>query len=529
MMHQISSFPISFAVFSNAGKVAEHEEVLPFPPLAQLRKEVTQWWDLIRDTDDPVIADLRFSLWRLLFSLQLTLLPYDHIALVLTDQLTAIRNLADQTPEVRERLATLDSLVPYLQTHPENPKRARLLELLDEISTDEPVVGLVTGLTRWPLHGSDIDLDGREEFVAPIPSRAVLMSRTFDHIIVPGTSRYCPFQTELFHASRTSNLTMIRFDSEAAHRPRRPTLPRGPSKNVGPRPLAGLIPQQHGGPDTTILDTLVDNGFWTALRRASSSRGESEEPASPDRQHLVRARLVLFANGYWMNLREDRRIIEISRWVDGLEESQSLRGFPRRKVSELEDGHLIVLRTMGSGDYLVDVADGLLKADGLADLRRSSTDWKATLEMALRQHGTGEVARRLRSLGHRISTSSYLWTWTTNHVMRPESEDLFVDLIRVLSSLGYSLGNVDAEQAAIVRWVGMGRVIRYHYRAGAVIRRSLLKRLRSLIAVGCHIETEYQLALEGVDAGELSVLRIAAVDAEAALVPYGTTGTLEKL
>ena len=525
-----SAFAVSNAIFSNAERVAEHEDVLMFPPLVELRKEVKQWWGLIQGAEDPGIADLRSLLWRLLLSLQLTLRPFDHPALVLADQLEGIRHLAGQVPEVRDRVPKLNSLVLHLYRNPHNPKRDRLLGLLQELFAEGIIrVGIVTALTRWPLPGSGADLEGREQFVVPIPSRSVLMSRIFDYIIVPGSSRYCPFQAEIFNASRTADLRVIRFDSETAHRPRRPALPRGPSMNVQPPTKPRRDLQNQDGPDTSILDTQIDAGFWTALRRASRGLEEHVEPESPDRQHLVRARLVLFANGHWMNLREDQKVIEISQWVDGLEEPQSLRRFPRRQVSELQEGHLIVLRTMGSGDYLLDVADGLLKAHGLADLRRSSTDWKAALEMALRQHGTGGMARRLRSLGHPVNSSSYLWTWTTNHVMRPESQSLFVDLVRVLSSLGYSLDNLDPEEAAIERWVGMGQVIRYHYKAGAVIRRSLLKRLRSLIAAGCHIDTEYQLALEGVAAGEMSVLRIAAVDTESALVPYATTGTLRQL
>jgi hypothetical protein len=76
-------------------------------------------------------------------------------------------------------------------------------------------------------------------------------------------------------------------------------------------------------------------------------------------------------------------------------------------------------------------------------------------------------------------------------------------------------------------WRTMKLLVRYHVAAGQEIRRALLAQLRELIAQHVVVTAAWNLELPGVDAGQLSVLRVESVAPAPTLVPYTEVGHLQ--
>lgn len=427
---------------------------------------------------------------------------------------------------MRDRVGILGEKLRALLQQPENPKRAATHALLQQTRETEGGLGLVTAITRGTIPGWSDKLRAQVREIAPqcrfIGSARRLYATPWNQILLVSGSHLCPLIYDLHQCSRTARLDLVTYSSESLASPDRRSLPDGSGmltrKSRRPAPT-GRSPARRG----SAIDDRGQAAVWQVMRRAAL--GGSGHPIC-SRTFLVDARLVLLANNMQVLLREASKVIELS----ALDSQRSVPGvvtrFPRRPVADLADGDLIVLRTSGSGDYLVDAADALMKKDGKGDLREKALDWKPVLRSALEDHGADELARRLAARNHRVGRPPYIWMWTTDLVIRPKSEALFYELMAILDDLGYQSRHGHLLRMIESRWKAMKEIIMYHQRAGSSIRHALLRRLREVMEEGTVFEDEYRLTLDDLDAGELAVFRVAAIDTETMPVPYHQVGIL---
>jgi hypothetical protein len=200
------------------------------------------------------------------------------------------------------------------------------------------------------------------------------------------------------------------------------------------------------------------------------------------------------------------------------------RRFPRRLVNQLSVGDLIVLRTSGSGDYLIDVAKALMEKNGKSNLYNTALSWKKMLKCGLNNYGSDYIASRLAKKGYKINGHKYIWMWTTNLVIRPQSQSLFYELIGILEELDCSEDFTNPLSMVDDWWKEMKEIIRYHMLAGREIRKSLLSRLSEMVKQGVMITDKYSLTLPGVNAGEMAVFRVNGIDSKTIDLPYYHTG-----
>jgi hypothetical protein len=280
--------------------------------------------------------------------------------------------------------------------------------------------------------------------------------------------------------------------------------------------------------ETWSVDNWVDDTYWERMRAEFISQEDStNHNGAPE--VLVRARLVALGDSKTTVLREDHRLIEISALIDGRANIDDFgKKFPRKSAKELKSGDLIVLRTSGSGDTLDDVAMSLMNRDGRTDLVSSALDWKDILKQTFRGYRdcTLYVAKRLEERGHDVRDPNYMWIWTTEYVIRPESKSLFVDLIKIIHELDSNIPTSEPVEYAEEKWRLMSELLKYRMKAGRRIRELLLGRLRQVIEKGDVISNEYHLSLVGVGGGELTIFRISGVDNEVMNVPYNRTGII---
>ncbi len=524
----LTALQLADRFFKNAASFSVRWRPLPrFEPVDALTAETGRWFGALAD-DEGDAATLKRRLWRLRAAAQLTLLPFDHPDLLLQRECIEIAALARFFPSLVQRRDQLVALTDALVRSTENPKRVEVFKRLTKSGENNDSVGLVVTLTRGTVPGWPpaimAELKSLFANLQTITSKTGLDQSVFDRIILPSGGRLCPFLRDLYFGGYAETLEFIVYRSEAVSTQERPTLPSGTLKIESSRHSTLSGPPAISDEGSGASDAWMRERFWAAAR---SDLGGS---LANGVQFRVRARLVILGNTWKTFLEDDSKVLEVSEvLVDGDGAHDALQKLPRRRVSELKAGHLIALRTSGSGGYLISVADGLLRSAGRGQLRAEALEWKGYLLQALVNHGTAKVAKLLAQKHHSLANHRYIEIWTTNRVIRPEKEDLFRDLMVILGNLNCLPPNSDAVSLASKYWARMRELVRFHHIAGNKIRRALLQELRRIIDSGEKVEDEMNITLRGVDAGQLSLYRVSDVDSQVVELPYTELEVLRHL
>jgi hypothetical protein len=525
-------FDLAQTIFQNARNFSvQYHTISDFPPADELIRETGRWFSELEIEDDDYFRSIRVKIWRLRVSVIYSLLPFDSRELGLAEQLLSLQREVVYIPSLQERIDRLSKIVNFLLETPCNPKRVKLFELLRLCPNKGFGIGLVMTLVRGSNPGWSKTVVDEIFNIAPecdlIQSPKAFKLRTYRQMILPASGRLSPVIFDLYHGCRAEKLDVVMYKREGVYTPLKRALPKG--TYVKRRLLNFLVTSEVSEKESseTYLDEWAQRRFWESLRQHFPSGSSS---AFHDREFFIKARIVILADNRKVCLREDMHIIEISELVEGqnIFETTSKR-YPRKCVDQLKQGDLIVLRTSGSGEYLVDFANAMMEADGNKNLRTTALDWKPLLRQALQVHGSEKIAQLLTAKGHNIGSHGYIWMWTTDQVIRPQSQSLFLDLMNIVSSLGFCLEEGDPFAAATMRWKKMKEIIRYHVTAGQKIRLTLLERLRKMIKDRVVITDSYHLSLPGLSAGEISVFRVAAVDSVSIDIPYYHAGVITPL
>ncbi|MBD3646130.1 MAG: hypothetical protein HUJ31_01495 [Pseudomonadales bacterium] len=293
-----------------------------------------------------------------------------------------------------------------------NPKSEWIANQLDRVG-DKKVVAIVTksGYQSNGACGPDAwdDIFNQRRNLVFLQSASELQKKSFDQIVIPFNGRFCPFIRELFSTYRCRWIHHLHFKTEGRTVPLFDRRPR--ARTLGQTPL---IKPEYKPVEIDALGQWADNDFWNSVKNrfmTDSSPGYEHSIAAK-----VAARLCYLQSGKAVYLSEDQRYIDVSEMLDrDLAQFTTLaRKYPR----DLRAGDMLLLRTKGSGDYLIDVADKLLQEAGKLDLRDVSIDWKDALKNALVEKGSTWIGRRLESFGVRLRDPDYIWTWSTNTVMK---------------------------------------------------------------------------------------------------------------
>lgn len=519
-------------VFENSQNLLlTQQKISDFQPIRDLRKAVFNIFDNLRDVDDENSRKIKLQAWKLLTTIEISILPYNHDDLMLNEQLENLKSGAAYFPGLDNDIARLSSSVQWLQANPANPKREALHQKLRDMMQSGSV-GIVSKLTRGkvlPGWGDRAlkELKRINRNCSFVESMTDIKSKLFDCLIIPSAGGTCPLMGAILTTYPARELCTLYFDREKRFHLPRKSLPEGTIGLIG-RKSDSVALETTVVDETWSVDDWVDDTYWERMRAEFISQ-EDNTNSNGAPEVLVRARLVTLGDSKTTVLREDHRLIEISALIDGRENIDDFgKKFPRKSTKELRSGDLIVLRTSGSGDTLDDVAMSLMVRDGQTDLISSALDWKKPLKQTFRDYrdGTVIVAKRLEEKGHDIRDPNYMWIWTTEYVIRPESKRLFIDLIKIIHELDANIPASDPVEYAEDKWRLMSELLKYRMKAGRRIRELLLGRLRQVIEKGDVISNEYHLSLVGVGGGELTIFRISGVDSEVMNVPYNRTAII---
>jgi hypothetical protein len=525
-----SPFHLADRIFANASVIRVFHHQLVVDPINELMKETGRLFGALQDVGDDFAArSLKMKIWQLRAVFIFTLLPFDCEDLPIEMQLRSIKSEAAYLPFLSQSIEALARIVGFLRRSPANPKREKVFELLINSRKQGSKVGLVAALTRGPTPGwperAVNEIHQKNPACEIILSQKMLRNSVFDDVIIPAGGRLSPFIYELYHGCRCAQLHIVAYKREGFYPPERKGLPKGTQIRIrSSRSSANVLP------GTIVEDSQIDEwmneNFWESLRQ----REQSYAGTATDRQFYIKARAIVLTNNSLVHLRDEMKVIEISDLVERRISIEELgTRFPRRRVNELQEGDLIVLRTSGSGDYLEEVANALMAASGKGDLVSTALDWKSVLERALSRYGSEEFGKRLQQKGSAINDHRYIWMWTTQLVIRPQSQPVFYNLMSICGDLGFRIDGQNPEKLASLRLQQMKEIIRFHGAAGRKIRQALLERLRKLIEQRILIKDSYSLKLPDLSSGEISVFRVAAVDPKPVEIPYSRIGIIKSL
>jgi hypothetical protein len=231
-------------------------------------------------------------------------------------------------------------------------------------------------------------------------------------------------------------------------------------------------------------------------------------------------------------LDEEHKIIEISSLIDFKSANQiDLNTYPRKRVSDIQSGDLIVIRTSGCGQDLHEISNTFMTEVGKDRLFDDAVEWKNHLKEILlsSDNNSHRIAAALNLGNPKSYTPDYIWKWTTNSVIRPGSYKAFISLIDAMNSIKPIKSTQSHEEYAKEKWELMTELIRYRKQAALKVRKLLLQKLRDIIRKGIEIENEHQLRLSKIDGGDLTIFRVIDIDPSTTKLPYNKIGVITKL
>jgi hypothetical protein len=195
---------------------------------------------------------------------------------------------------------------------------------------------------------------------------------------------------------------------------------------------------------------------WGSIDRELAGSGDA------DLSEPVPARSTVLANGYAVLLPEDE---DRPVWILDPHAPPDHR-VVRVNITDLEPGHVIVLRTAGGGDLIVPLADEILGSSA-PRLRELQHQWKANLGAWVRiQGGISSAAAALRRAGCKIANRQNLQNWLSERSLRTDDRGDW-QILMDMASLG-------PEASAL--WLAMEKLENAHRKAG----KSVGQRLREM-------------------------------------------------
>jgi hypothetical protein len=481
------------------------QEVAAPKPLQDLSRLSFTMFSAVGSEEGPAAVNLRIGLWRLRTAAIHAVFPFEQLDLGASlDQISAA---AMVFPLVRDYVSALRRLVDQMSIET-NPKE----EALDVISSR--YAGTTFGLVAPDSRAAWAALAAHRFPAATLIRGLQSLNRvSFPLLVLPSGGHRCPLWSRMVHGYPAPEVHLLHYRFERLNRRVPPVLPLAPrAERIAPIPVLAPPPVE---PDD--FDPFEGSTSWSSLRKQYAVQGAGAN------DFLVPARGLILGDSKRTFLAEDKEVIELSQAL--AQGRPSFDKLPRKPVRHLQPGDLIVLRTRGSGDYLQDVVKQLLVRDNAATLRVKALEWKDYLAAVLRRVGPTAFCETLRTHGHDMRHNSrYVWLWATDEVMRPHSLKIFRALIGAIAAVALPNPLSNTSDEAVRIWNLMNELLRYHLRAGAIIRRALLHRLSDL--AGSDLGDESHITLEGLRAGELTLFRVHAVEPQAVMTPYSATGAV---
>jgi len=328
----------------------------------------------------------------------------------------------------------------------------------------------------------------------------------YPQMIIMGPSRWYP--DSVFSAPRANRLDVVRFAWISD---------RWQPSNAF---LGSILPSiRHDSPEAGMTRELPSSDeFWLVpdgllpavnLMRALSAFESSSVESSCAGDDLVDARGYHLAGGMAVFLETEEKASVLT--IDPNEDDR--RRVKRVPIGDIEPGIYILLRTSGSGDYVVPIADRIM-GSAAKRARERQRYWKDKLRALASHRGLLETSILLLDHGSQVANEQNLRNWMSYRTIRTQDKRDFIAIMRATG--------LEAETDLL--WQEMGGIHTAHMRAGMEIRRLLLKQAAGTNLSELERAGQIEFALEGSDTGSLTAFRVEEASNETALIPSHLLG-----
>lgn len=513
-------------IYENVRRPCLTRHEIELPPASRLIRASARLFQML-DRDEPIQAEISRKLWVLRSTILFTVLPFDHPALNLQQQLVELENASGGLPNATPLLESIRREVSELASLARNPKREWLLKASSETDLDgKKTLGILSALSAgrapgWPPNLSDLIpvANGR---VVSIKSKKDLTSSDFEAIVLPCGCRNAPpsLLSCLLHSGWAAKYVVLLYPGEIFHAPKRLTLP---ADRIFDGRLAKIDLEQEriviAAKDAqSVVDAWINEAFWQGLHGAAR--------ANTNLSGHMPANYVLFSDGTGAFFHERGSVLSLPE--NGVIASEGdLRSIP---VDGIQEGDLVVLRSGASGILLDEASDRILGSAGNESLFEMATDWKDALDALLVTHSCEEVAQALAARGAPTRGAS-IHQWTGPDVLGPGSERVFRELIALLAEKGkIPMAGTELQSYSDSCWKSLQGLRGVRHKAGNLIRQELFTALFNRFGSGnCRVADRESIHIEGDTETELLVLRVSSVDRNVAYVPPWRIGQMDDL
>lgn len=310
----------------------------------------------------------------------------------------------------------------------------------------------------------------------------------FARVIVVGPARW--YADAVFSAPRAPEIDVVHFGCFRGRWRPRPVFvqPLG-----GGRATGWEIERDE---DADSDEPWPEIDWRSILQQATGHPQEEPGATSPD---LVEARLFSLHGVEVVFLESDDSATSL---VIDPEESED-RLVRRVLTRRITPGMFVLLRTEGGGDFIAPLADKAL-GERAAFLREKQRNWKRLLRLEIERHGLSAVAARLHAMGAVRSDDPNVHYWAAERCIHPRHLADFEALLRLIG-LGDQVSSY---------WSWMHEIYRAHVRAGQIIRRRLLEKVRHADLPKLQEAGRHEFALSETEGGRLVAIRVEAVAPE---------------
>ena len=230
-----------------------------------------------------------------------------------------------------------------------------------------------------------------------------------------------------------------------------------------------------------------------------SSRILRQTQDDPGQEH-VQAKLYLLANeqAVFLEANDNTKVHVLDLVLD--EDDEDEEGTQQVKPLTLDKvlpGMFLLLRTEGGGDYILPIANGILR-ERASLLRAKQEHWKALLRKAVEAKGITETSIELLYLDSEIATEINVRNWMSNRNIRPQKD---ADFHAILQLVGLQDREQEYKDAA-------GEIDSAHRKAGVYIRKQLLKQVANVDLQELHRKGYMDFELSEADGGSLTAFRV---------------------
>lgn len=220
-------------------------------------------------------------------------------------------------------------------------------------------------------------------------------------------------------------------------------------------------------------------------------------------QQDTEARLFVLEGSVAVFLDNESKVIVIALEEDG--ESQ----VKRISVADIEIGIFIISRTSGGGDYIISLADRILREEAQR-VRGLQNLWKIKLKSAVTRHGLQTVSRHLIRLGSQMAKNEQnIRNWMSERIIRPKDDKDFNAILRLVG-----LGERLDEFHVAARLLDSA-----HRSAGKHIRKLLLHQVDKANIHKLEHLGRMEFELDEADGGSLTAFRVVDIAPQLNMIP----------